>query len=121
MIISSILNFRNLIHEKIAHITEVLLKDEYESYMDYNFNCFNNLGYSKDCLIIVGLNLTGILGNAEADPQGLVGGEDLGPPGTDLARGLGPLPRNKNEFFAWNGILVSSERYFLNIWGNNLH
>jgi len=90
MIISSILNFRNLIHEKIAHITEVLLEDEYESYMDYNFNRFNNLGHSKDCLITIGLNLTGILGNAEADPQGLVGGRGFGSTGNGSGEGARP-------------------------------
>ena len=32
----------------------------------------DNLGYSKDCLIIIGVDSSGILGDADANPQGLV-------------------------------------------------
>ena len=58
-----------------------------------------------------GINVAGILGDTEADPEGLVGAHR----GTGLGSVLCPLPRKKVEFFAWHGVLTNCEWYFLNL------
>jgi len=67
--------------------------------------------------------MTGILGDADQDPEGLVGGEEWGPLEEGSLSGRWPSPSpEKNDFFARDGILVNFQRYFFkeNL-GNNLY
>jgi len=91
----------------------------------------------------LGVNVVGILGDAEADPESLVRGEEYGVhwggiwaracirllPRKKLNFSLetefwwintAPPPEKKVELFAWNGVLVNYERYFWK-YGDNLH
>jgi len=48
--------------------------------------------------MLIGVNLAGILGDAEADPTGLVGSEVQGAPGQEyMRRGLGPASQKKTK------------------------
>jgi len=59
-----------------------------------------------------GVSLAGFLGNSGADPNGLAGGEELGPPEEGYGEGGTPLRRKKCFFcLKWHA-LVNSERYF---------
>jgi len=56
-------------------------------------------------------------GDAKADSECLIGGEEWGLLGERYGEGTRPLSSKKIQFFAGNGMLVNSDRSFLKTWG----
>jgi len=74
----------------------------------------------KFIILHIGVNLAGILGDAEVDPEGLVGGREWGQQGEGSEEGHNHLPV-KMKFSLEIAFFVNFLRYFLKIWEENLH